>query len=936
MAEPLRVLHLEDDSDFSELVKAMLQKEGLEADLVVVATTPDFLAALEKGGFDIILADYLLPTCNGIQALEAARQKRPETPFLLVSGAIGEHAAIESLRCGATDYVLKSKIERLVPAVCRAVQEARERMQRKRAETELLRREKYFRTLTENSLDVLTILNRDGNFLYNSPSLKTVLGYEPKELIGRNAFELIHPEDLPATLRVFEEALGHPERRITHELRYRRRDGSWCHLEVVGQNRLDDPEIAGVVLNTRDICDRKRAAAELRESEQQYRLIFDGSPTPMWVSDEETYAFLEVNEAAIQHYGYSREEFLAMTGKDIRPPEDVPKLAKYFADVVRHESATRIGRAGLWRHRKKDGALIDVEIKWSKVTFKGRAALLTMVNDVTERKRTEQRGAALSRLSRHLSSATSPAAAAQVIQRAADDLFNWDLFALVLYSAETGTLRPVLKIDTVGGRREEIPVGGTREKPGAIARRVIQSGAELILDSEAVSAKSEKGLFGAESRPPASVILAPIRSETKVIGILSIQSYTSKAYGQPDLSALQILADHCGGALERLHAEQALRESESRFRELFEGSPDGILVADLNGCILDVNPAVCRLQGATREKLIGRNVTALAPAEREQQVMSNLGNLVAGVLNQVEGLALTEEGRRIPVEIRGNCIEYGDRQALLLHVRDITERQQAAEALQKSEASLAAAQRIAHLGSWELDLQDSEDIHNHELRWSEETYRIFGYEPRQVAVTKELFFKSAHPEDRQRIMNAVDHAVRNREPYDLEHRILLPSGEERIVRERGEPAFDSSGKPTQMRGIVMDVTERRRLEEQLRQSQKMEAIGQLAGGVAHDFNNILTVIHGHASLLLADKKSSDHAVRSAEQISQAAGRAAGLTRQLLAFSRRQVLQPRRLDLNQVVSNLTMMLGRILGEDIALQLNYWPEPAFVQADASMIE
>jgi CheY-like chemotaxis protein len=116
----------------------------------------------------------------------------------------------------------------------------------------------------------------------------------------------------------------------------------------------------------------------------------------------------------------------------------------------------------------------------------------------------------------------------------------------------------------------------------------------------------------------------------------------------------------------------------------------------------------------------------------------------------------------------------------------------------------------------------------------------------------------------------------------------------------------------------------------------MEAIGQLAGGVAHDFNNILTVIHGHASLLLSDKALTNDGVRSAQQITQASGRAAALTRQLLTFSRRQVMQPRRLDMNEVVSNMTMMLGRILGEDIALHLNYWPRPAFVQADASMIE
>ena len=135
MTMPLRILHLEDDPDYSELVRAMLENEGLRVEMVLVGDHEAFNSALEKSGFDIILADYSLPTCNGIQALQTARQKRPDTPFLVVSGTIGEHAAIESLKNGATDYVLKQWPERLVPAVRRAVQEAREHAQRKQAET---------------------------------------------------------------------------------------------------------------------------------------------------------------------------------------------------------------------------------------------------------------------------------------------------------------------------------------------------------------------------------------------------------------------------------------------------------------------------------------------------------------------------------------------------------------------------------------------------------------------------------------------------------------------------------------------------------------------------------------------------------------------------------------------------------------------------------
>ena len=129
MDKPLRVLHLEDDPDFIALVSALLAREGLAPEMVSVADFQNYVAALKEHSFDIILADYQLPSCNGIQALQAARENCPDVPFLLISGTIGEQVAIESLHCGATDYVLKDRIERLEPAVRRAIQEAREKSQ---------------------------------------------------------------------------------------------------------------------------------------------------------------------------------------------------------------------------------------------------------------------------------------------------------------------------------------------------------------------------------------------------------------------------------------------------------------------------------------------------------------------------------------------------------------------------------------------------------------------------------------------------------------------------------------------------------------------------------------------------------------------------------------------------------------------------------------
>src|SRR5882724_11035448 len=344
MTQPLHILHLEDDPDYAELVKTLLIQEGIQAQVTLVTNRDQFEAALANGTYDLILADYLLPSYNGIEALRYVKHSGSETPFLLVSGTIGEQAAIESLKAGATDYVLKHWPDRLVPSIRRAVQEAQEREQRRRVETELIRREKYFRALTGNALDVLTVLNREGLFLYNSPSIMRVLGYEPKELASRNAFSLVHPDDLPRVWQGFEEGLKDPERTVTLEFRIQHRDGSWRYLEAVGQNRLVDLEIAGVVVNSRDVTDRKNAEESLREGEKQYRLIFDGNPTPMWIFDQETLAFLEVNDAALRNYGYSRDEFLAMNIAEMRSPEEVPAMIEYLHKLV---ATGRIATSGL-------------------------------------------------------------------------------------------------------------------------------------------------------------------------------------------------------------------------------------------------------------------------------------------------------------------------------------------------------------------------------------------------------------------------------------------------------------------------------------------------------------------------------------------------------------------------------------------------------------
>jgi two-component system cell cycle sensor histidine kinase/response regulator CckA len=800
MKQQLRILHLEDEPDYAQLIRDMLAKEGIDVELVLATTRAEFEAALAQDEFDLILADYSLPSFTGIQALEIVRAKTPEVPFLLVSGTIGEQAAIESLRAGATDYVLKHSPERLAPAVRRAVEEAQERIRCRRAEAELVRREKYFRALTDNSLDIVTVLNHEGVFQFNSPSVKRVLGYEPAELLGKSAFALIHPEDLTTALGAFQHGLAHPDESVTVEFRFQHRDGSWVCLETVGQSRLGDPNIAAIVLNSRDVTVRNR---------------------------------------------------------------------------MKHQNG------------------------------------------------------ALSNLGRSLSSVTAPQEAAEIIRAVADELFDWDAFTLDLLSPDYGQTIPILNVDTMNGRRVEVETPGGSHKTTDLARCVVEDGAQLVLLAQPAQTSPEGLPFGDTSRPSASMIYAPIRSRTKAIGILSLQSYASDAYSEGDLKTLQALADHCGGALDRIQAEQALRDSEQRFRDLFENSPDAIFVEDREGNVLDVNPAACRLHGASRERLLGMNVLELVPPEMRREVTRNFQRLFDGEITHVEGESSSLDGRVTPVDIRGTQLQFRGQPALLLHVRDISERKQ-------SEAALRSSEMLFH-SIWEnsVDGLRLTDEQGFIVAVNEAFSKLVGMH-RTDLEGKPFTVIYAESEQPERILNKYQQAFRERTiETKVERRFALHNGTV-IVLENTNAFVELPGQPPMLLASFRDVTAEKVLEDQLRQSQKMEAIGQLAGGVAHDFNNILTVIHGHASLLLARNSLTATAGKSVQQIVQASERAAGLTRQLLTFSRRQIMQPRLLDFNELVGNMTKMLGRILGEDIALELSYSPERPLVRADASMME
>lgn len=268
------------------------------------------------------------------------------------------------------------------PCLLALVRDASERRQ---AEAALRESEEKFRILSEQSPNMVFI-NQRGRVLYANRKCEEILGYKREEFYAPdfNFLCLIAPAFLEVVQKNFKAHLEGKEV-PPHEYALITKDGK--RIDTIISTKLinykNESAFLGVMT---DITARKRAENALRESEQRYRLLFEHNPHPMWVFDHATLAFLAVNDAAVQHYGYTREEFLTMTIRDIRPPEELPRLL----DLWRQPPSRGINILGTWKHRKKDGTIIDVDITTHPLTLAGRRTELVLAHDVTERKRAEE------------------------------------------------------------------------------------------------------------------------------------------------------------------------------------------------------------------------------------------------------------------------------------------------------------------------------------------------------------------------------------------------------------------------------------------------------------------------------------------------------------------------------------------------------------------
>jgi diguanylate cyclase (GGDEF)-like protein/PAS domain S-box-containing protein len=261
--QALHVLIVEDSAEDAQLLQLQLRRNGYKPVARRVQTAEEMERALDEEEWDLVLADYSLPTFNAVAALDLFHRRGLDIPFLIVSGTIGEETAVEAMRAGAHDYIMKGNSARLIPAIERELREAEERANRRRAEEALRDSERRFRALIEYSSDILTVLDAGGRILYESPSVERLLGHTAGELMGVALEEHVHPEDRHALATALTQSAG-ASTPITAEFRMRARNGEWRFVEASVSNLLDNAEVGGIVLNSRDITARKQDEEMIR------------------------------------------------------------------------------------------------------------------------------------------------------------------------------------------------------------------------------------------------------------------------------------------------------------------------------------------------------------------------------------------------------------------------------------------------------------------------------------------------------------------------------------------------------------------------------------------------------------------------------------------------------------------------------------------------
>ncbi len=947
---PLRILHLEDSAIDAELVHAKLDEEGISCVIDRVNTRDDFAARLEQGGFDVILADYTLPSFDGLSALQLTRERYPVVPFIFVSGTSREDRAAETFKSGATDYVLKNHLSRLAPAVRRALKEAEERLERRRAEEALRGSEERYRSLFENMLDGFAycrMLYEDGrphDFVYldvNS-AFERLTGL--KNVIGKKVTEVIPGirEADPGLFEIYGRVAltGKPERFEMHVEAL----STWFLISVYSQQK----EYFVVVFDV--ITERKRAEQEREITIEFLRFVNESTDTRGLIRAATTFfqqqsgceaVGVRLREGEDYPYfearGFPKEFVLAensLCAKDnancvMRDSEGNPVIECMCGNVIcgrfnpsksfftRHgsfwtnnttellRSTTEADRQARTRNRCNGEGYESVALL--PLRFGEQRLGLLQLNDRRKGVFSPETIGLWERLADQLAVALAKFLTEDALRQSEtrfSTVFHSSPIGIVISGLDDGTFYDVNDsfLNNYGYAREEI-IGRTsydlklwvyREEREAMVRMLREQGRVKNLE-------------------------AKFRKKSGEIGSLLISAELIELNGEQRL--LGMFTDITG----RKRMEEELRASVRLWDNTFDAMNDAIMISDENGKVVRCNRAMLYLLEQAPDQILGKTHWDIVhPAEEPG---SDCAFTLMLQSRRRESMMLRLQMHWFNVTIDPILDADGRLTGSVQILTDVTEHRQFEEQLRESESKFRSLAEQSLVGIY--------IIQDYVFKYVNPRFaEMFGYSSVEIVDHKGPLDLTV-PEDRHIIENAAERQASSDSSFTrYEVRGLKKSGEVIHAEIFGSRAY-YQGK-TAIIGIIVDVTEKKKLEGQLRQAQKMEAVGQLTSGIAHDFNNILSAIIGYASLLQMKISADDPQRPYLDQILAGTDRAASLTRSLLTFSRKQISNLQPVDINENIRRVEMLLQRIIGEDIDLRTELAPGDLIVNADVGQIE